>query len=127
MASATLPKNVRLGGFSATNAPCIGASLPTSDSTPDAERHLVARSRLTREECGEVFHSGPSGSTSVLDATGQATSPVLGRVRANRRPGCQSPGRRPKRIPPRSSGGLGRLEHLSGTRESGGGACHVPR
>ena len=44
-------------------------SSPTSDSTPKRPAHLVALSGLTREGRGKFFHSVPSGSNSVMDAT----------------------------------------------------------
>ena len=64
-------------GFSATNAAKSEQSSPTSDSTPKRPARLVALSRLTREGQGKLFHSVPSGSNSVMDATAQAMSPSL--------------------------------------------------
>jgi len=52
-------------------------SSPTSDRTPKRLAHLVALSRLTREGRGKLFHSVPSGSPSVMDATIRAMSRIF--------------------------------------------------
>ena len=57
-------------------------SSPTSDSTSKRPAHLVALSRLTWEGRGKLFHSVPSGSNSVMDATASYVENVYGKAAA---------------------------------------------
>src|SRR5438128_170059 len=65
-------ENARLGTASRLRTlPESEQSSPTSDSTSKRPARLVALSRLTWEGRGKLFHSVPSGSNSVMDATAQ--------------------------------------------------------